>query len=90
MQSFAIYLVPAERFNTLIGLIFIAVVVFSPDGVSELSRIILRKILAARNSVSNTTTEHIMRRAGNGITRPQTSPSHEDDASTKGENEHAQ
>jgi len=33
VQSFAIYVVRPERFNTVIGLVFIAVVVFSPDGV---------------------------------------------------------
>lgn len=32
VQSFAIELVDPERFNTVIGLVFIAVVVFSPDG----------------------------------------------------------
>lgn len=37
VQNFAIYLVPAERFNTLIGAIFIAFVVFSPDGVLGIS-----------------------------------------------------
>lgn len=33
VQSFAIYVVRPERFSTVIGLVFIAVVVFSPDGV---------------------------------------------------------
>lgn len=33
LQSFAIVIVPPERFGTLIGLVFIAVVVLSPDGV---------------------------------------------------------
>ena len=33
IQSFAITVVPPERFGTLIGLVFIAVVVLSPDGV---------------------------------------------------------
>ncbi len=32
VQSFAIKFVDPERFNTVIGLVFIAVVVFSPDG----------------------------------------------------------
>ena len=38
VQSFAIYLVPAERFNAVIGVVFIAVVVFSPDGMLGLVR----------------------------------------------------
>jgi branched-chain amino acid transport system permease protein len=42
-QSFAIYAVPPERFNTVIGLIFIAVVVFSPDGVLGLGRAVMRR-----------------------------------------------
>ncbi len=33
MQTFAIDLVGAERFNTLIGLVFLAIVFFSPDGI---------------------------------------------------------
>ncbi len=37
VQSFAIYVVRPERFNTVIGLVFIAVVVFSPDGVLGLA-----------------------------------------------------
>lgn len=32
IQSFAIVLTGPERFNTIIGLVFIAVIVFSPDG----------------------------------------------------------
>lgn len=38
IQSFAIVVVPPERFGTLIGLVFIAVVVLSPDGVLGLAR----------------------------------------------------
>ena len=38
VQSFAIYVVRPERFNTVIGLVFIAVVVFSPDGVLGLAK----------------------------------------------------
>ena len=33
MQTFAIDLVGAERFNTLIGLVFLAIVFVSPDGI---------------------------------------------------------
>jgi branched-chain amino acid transport system permease protein len=33
MKTFAIDIVGAERFNTLIGLVFLAIVFFSPDGV---------------------------------------------------------
>jgi len=33
MQTFAIDIVGAERFNTLIGLVFLAIVFFSPDGI---------------------------------------------------------
>ena len=32
LQTFAIDIVGAERFNTLIGLVFLAIVFFSPDG----------------------------------------------------------
>jgi branched-chain amino acid transport system permease protein len=38
IQSFAITVVPPERFNTLIGAIFIAVVVLSPNGALGLAR----------------------------------------------------
>ena len=33
MQTFAIDIVGAERFNTLIGLVFLAIVFVSPDGI---------------------------------------------------------
>lgn len=33
MQTFAIDIVGAQRFNTLIGLVFLAIVFFSPDGI---------------------------------------------------------
>jgi branched-chain amino acid transport system permease protein len=33
LKTFAIDLVNAERFNTLIGLVFLLIVVFSPDGI---------------------------------------------------------
>ena len=32
LETFAIDMVGAERFNTLIGLLFLAIVFFSPDG----------------------------------------------------------
>lgn len=38
VQNFAIDFIDRERFNTLIGLIFLAVVLFSPDGVIGLVR----------------------------------------------------
>ncbi|WP_428032830.1 branched-chain amino acid ABC transporter permease [Ancylobacter sp.] len=38
VQNFAIDFIDRERFNTLIGLIFLAVVLFSPDGVIGLAR----------------------------------------------------
>ena len=74
VQSFAIYLVPAERFNTLIGVIFIAVVVFSPDGVLGFTR----KIANAG-----------IRRAELRALNPKTSLSFKDSRTTKGENENA-
>ena len=74
VQSFAIYLVPAERFNTLIGVIFIAVVVFSPDGVLGFTR----KIANAG-----------IRRAELRALNKKTSLSFKDSRTTKGENENA-
>ena len=47
LRDFAITVVPPERFNTLIGLVFIAVVVFSPDGVLGLAQGVLRRVRAA-------------------------------------------
>jgi branched-chain amino acid transport system permease protein len=38
VQTFAIYWVPAERFNTLIGVIFVSIVLLSPDGLLGLLR----------------------------------------------------
>lgn len=38
VQNFAIDFIDRERFNTLIGLIFLAVVLFSPDGLTGLVR----------------------------------------------------
>jgi branched-chain amino acid transport system permease protein len=32
LNTFAIDLIGAERFNTLIGVVFLAIVLFSPDG----------------------------------------------------------
>jgi branched-chain amino acid transport system permease protein len=32
LENFAIDLIDRERFNTLIGLVFLAIVFFSPDG----------------------------------------------------------
>jgi branched-chain amino acid transport system permease protein len=46
IQSFAITIVPPERFGTLIGLVFIAVVVLSPDGVLGFVRIATRAVRA--------------------------------------------
>lgn len=48
IQSFAITVVPPERFGTLIGLVFIAVVVLSPDGVLGFIRTVRQR--AARAS----------------------------------------
>ena len=42
IQSFAITIVPPERFGTLIGLVFIAVVVLSPEGVLGFVRAVAR------------------------------------------------
>lgn len=47
VQSFAIKLVDPERFNTVIGLVFIAVVVFSPDGIIGMSSAIRRAVRTA-------------------------------------------
>jgi branched-chain amino acid transport system permease protein len=47
LNTFAIDLVGAERFNTLIGILFLAVVLFSPDG-------LLGLIEKARRSIATT------------------------------------
>jgi len=75
VQSFAIYLVPPERFNTVIGLIFIAVVVFSPDGVLGLGRSVVRRVRAA---------------GARSASPPSTDPPYEADAKLHGEEHHAQ
>lgn len=43
IKNFAIDLVDRERFNTLIGLTFLAVVLFSPDGLVGISRRLMRR-----------------------------------------------
>ena len=53
IQSFAITIVPPERFGTLIGLVFIAVVVLSPDGVLGFVRIATRpRTIRAREAAT--------------------------------------
>jgi len=50
VSTFAIDLVGAERFNTLIGLVFLAVVLFSPDGLLGLFERARRAVAATANS----------------------------------------
>jgi branched-chain amino acid transport system permease protein len=52
VSTFAIDLVGAERFNTLIGLVFLAVVLFSPDGLLGLFERVRRAVAATANSGS--------------------------------------
>jgi branched-chain amino acid transport system permease protein len=47
MKNFAIDLISPERFNTLIGLIFLAIVLISPDGLLGLWRLIADRLKAA-------------------------------------------
>jgi branched-chain amino acid transport system permease protein len=54
LQNFAIDLVARERFNTLIGLCFVAIVLFSPDGVLGLWNAMvgaLRRAIELRSAV---------------------------------------
>jgi branched-chain amino acid transport system permease protein len=50
LNTFAIDLTGAERFNTLIGLVFLAVVLFSPDGLLGLFEKARRAIAVTGNS----------------------------------------
>ena len=89
VQSFAIYLVPAERFNTVIGVVFIAVVVFSPDGMLGLGRGVIRRLASRRLPVPGTTaamTGHAPTPASPTGTRPTS----EADGQSAGEDNHAQ
>jgi branched-chain amino acid transport system permease protein len=49
MKNFAIDLISPERFNTLIGLIFLAIVLVSPDGLLGLWRLVSDRIKAGGN-----------------------------------------
>jgi branched-chain amino acid transport system permease protein len=88
VQSFAIYLVPPERFNTVIGVIFVAVVVFSPDGVLGLIRSALNRISPERPMPG--TTDVTTRGAEVPTSVSQTRPTLEADGQTTGDNSHAQ
>jgi branched-chain amino acid transport system permease protein len=44
IENFAIDLIDSERFNTLIGLVFLAVVLFSPDGLLGLWRQLVTRV----------------------------------------------
>ncbi|SFQ18736.1 branched-chain amino acid ABC transporter permease [Tranquillimonas alkanivorans] len=46
VDNFAIDFIARERFNTLIGLIFLAIVLFSPDGLTGLARRLWRRTTA--------------------------------------------
>jgi branched-chain amino acid transport system permease protein len=58
LQSFAIEFVAPERFNTIIGLVFIAVVVFSPDGIVGMWSLArgTSRIAALKSRAANTST----------------------------------
>jgi branched-chain amino acid transport system permease protein len=89
VQSFAIYLVPPERFNTVIGVIFVAVVVFSPDGVLGLGRSALHRIAPGRQPLPGH--RDVTTRGTEAPTSlPATRPTFEADGQSTGENHHAQ
>ena len=88
VQSFAIYLVPPERFNTVIGVIFVAVVVFSPDGVLGLGRSVLNRI--APHPPTPGTGKFATRGSERPASLPQTRPTFEADDQTTGDKHHAQ
>ena len=50
LENFAIDLIDRERFNTVIGLVFLSVVVFSPDGILGLWHRLRAKILAHKHT----------------------------------------
>jgi branched-chain amino acid transport system permease protein len=50
MKNFAIDLISPERFNTLIGLIFLIIVLVSPDGLLGLWRLVSDRMKAGANS----------------------------------------
>jgi branched-chain amino acid transport system permease protein len=50
IENFAIDLIAAERFNTLIGMVFLMVVLFSPDGLLGLWRQLVTRARAAGSS----------------------------------------
>jgi len=49
LQNFAIDLVERERFNLLIGAVFLAIVLFSPDGLLGLWSRLRARLAAARD-----------------------------------------
>ncbi|MEE9322577.1 MAG: branched-chain amino acid ABC transporter permease [Granulosicoccus sp.] len=48
LQNFAIDLIDRERFNTVIGTVFLLVVLFSPDGILGIWQALIRKLKLAR------------------------------------------
>jgi len=50
LQNFAIDLIDRERFNLVIGLVFLAIVLFSPDGILGLIERLRARLRAARSS----------------------------------------
>jgi branched-chain amino acid transport system permease protein len=48
LENFAIDLIDRERFNTVIGTVFLLVVLFSPDGILGIWQALLRKLKLAR------------------------------------------
>ena len=66
VDNFAIDFIARERFNTLIGTIFLAIVLFSPDGLTGLAR----RLLAPRRRRNDTAQDEGAAKSSDGKTDP--------------------